>query len=304
MNTPEHFDHHLDGSTHWIRMHRQSHLRPCFHQGLLGEFSHFIHQLLLPSGAEVSNPLRHMVLGSQSHAFNLGGDLEFFAEQIRTQNRQALLDYGMMCVKGVHLLHTHFGHPVRTIALVQGDALGGGMEMALACQLIIAEEHTKMGLPEICFGLFPGMGAYSFLCQRVPPHVAERIILSGQVWSAKELLKMGVIDMIAPTGQGEHMVKQVIKQEQRAALGHLAMGQVRRAYGNVSLAELSGVVNTWVDTALALDDKSLRMMERLVRAQEKNIEKSVEKSSSMSKDVSALETANTTNDFGGARAVA
>ena len=74
----------------------------------------------------------------------------------------------------MHRFHGGLGGDVRTIALVQGDALGGGMELALSCHTIVAEEGVGMGLPEVLFGLFPGMGAYSFLCKRVSPQLAER----------------------------------------------------------------------------------------------------------------------------------
>src|SRR3546814_13167359 len=59
------------------------------------------------------------------------------------------------------------------VALVDGDALGGGFELALACQTIVAESGVQMGFPEVLFGLFPGMGAYSLLSQRGSPKVAE-----------------------------------------------------------------------------------------------------------------------------------
>ena len=97
------------------------------------------------------------------------------------------------CVDGVHHLHTGLGGDVRTIALVQGDALGGGMELALACHHIVAEEGVEMGLPEVLFGLFPGMGAYSFLSRRVSPQMAERIILEGRLYKATVKLEIPVL---------------------------------------------------------------------------------------------------------------
>ena len=122
--------------------------------------------------------LRHVVLASDADAFNLGGDLELFGRLIRAGNREPLLAYARRCIEGVHAIHNSLGGDVRTIALVQGDALGGGLELALACQTIVAEEGVTMGLPEVLFGLFPGMGAYSLLSRRVSPKRAEEMMLN------------------------------------------------------------------------------------------------------------------------------
>jgi DSF synthase len=140
----------------------------------------------------------HFVLASAAPAFNLGGDLELFSQLIRSNDREHLLAYARRCIDGVYGLHTGLGGDVRTIALVQGDALGGGLEMALACHTIVAEEGVGMGLPEVLFGLFPGMGAYSFLCKRVSPQLAEKIILDGNIYTSDEMYKMGVVDVLVP----------------------------------------------------------------------------------------------------------
>ena len=178
-----------------------------------------------------------------------------------------LLAYAPRCIDGVYGLHTGLGGDVRTIALVQGDALGGGLEMALACHTIVAEEGVGMGLPEVLFGLFPGMGAYSFLCKRVSPRQAEKMILSGEVYSSEEMYRLGVVDVLVPKGQGESAVQDLIRQHQRAPHSHMAMNAVRKIGQPVSYEELMGITEVWVDTALALGDKSLRTMERIVRAQ-------------------------------------
>src|ERR1700722_11042212 len=99
--------------------------------------------------------------------FNLGGDLGHFAQRIRQGDLTALRHYGHVAVEAIHRNTIAFGAPVVTIALVQGDALGGGFEHALSFDLIVAERSAKLGLPEILFNMFPGMGAYSFLSRRM-----------------------------------------------------------------------------------------------------------------------------------------
>lgn len=260
-----------DGNSHWMYMHHDapSGSRPCFRSDLLDDMWSFTSSITLREGERQPGRLRHFVLASAANAFNLGGDLELFSRLIRGNDRERLLAYARRCIDGVYTLHNGLGGDVRTIALVQGDALGGGLEMALACHTIVAEEGVEMGLPEVLFGLFPGMGAYSFLCKRVSPQLAERIVLEGNMYTSEQFHQMGIVDILVPKGQGEAAVQDLIRQQQRAPYSHLAMNAVRQLAQRVGYDELMGITEIWVDTALALGDKSLRMMERIVRAQER-----------------------------------
>ncbi|WAC64109.1 crotonase/enoyl-CoA hydratase family protein [Pseudoxanthomonas sp. SL93] len=260
-----------DGNSHWMYMHNDaaSGSRPCFRSDLLDEMWSFTSSITLRESERQVGRLRHFVLASSANAFNLGGDLDLFSKLIRSNDREHLLAYARRCIDGVYTLHTGLGGDVRTIALLQGDALGGGLEMALACHTIVAEEGVEMGLPEVLFGLFPGMGAYSFLCKRVAPQLAERIILEGNMYTSEQFHQMGIVDVLVPKGQGEAAVQDLIRQQQRAPHSHLAMNAVRGISQRVSYDELMNITEVWVDTALALGDKSLRMMERIVRAQER-----------------------------------
>lgn len=258
-----------NSAAHWVYMHSDiaRGVRPCFRTALMEDMWSFMTSITLRESQRAPGQLRHMVLASDAEAFNLGGDLELFSQLIRDNNRQQLLEYARRCVDGVYHLHTGMGGDVRTIALVQGDALGGGMELALACHAIVAEEGVGMGLPEVLFGLFPGMGAYSFLCKRVTPQLAEKIILDGTIYSSEEMHRMGVVDVLVPKGEGEAAVEELIRKQQRAPHAYLALNAVRGIAQPVGYNELMGVTEVWVDTALALGEKSLRTMDRIVRAQ-------------------------------------
>ena len=257
------------GSAHWLYMHADiaRGVRPCFRTALMDDMWSFLTSITLREAQRQPGKLRHVVLASDADAFNLGGDLELFSRLIRDGNREQLLAYARRCIDGVYHLHASLGGDVRTIALVQGDALGGGMELALACHTIVAEEGVGMGLPEVLFGLFPGMGAYSFLCKRVPPQLAEKIILDGNIYSSEELYRLGVVDILVPKGEGEAAVQELIRQQQRAPHAHLALNAVRAIAQPVGYDELMGITEVWVDSALALGDRSLRTMDRIVRAQ-------------------------------------
>ena len=259
------------GTEHWLYMHADAGngVRPCFRTTLMDDMWSYLTSITLRESQRRPGQLRHVVLASDADAFNLGGDLELFARLIRAGNREQLLAYARRCIEGVHAIHGSLGGDVRTIALVQGDALGGGLELALACQTIVAEEGATMGLPEVLFGLFPGMGAYSFLCKRVPAQLAEKIILEGNMFTAEEMHAMGVVDVLVPKGQGEAAVRDLIRQQQRSPVAHLALNQVRQIAQPVGYDELMGITEVWVDAALALGDRSLRTMERIVNAQKR-----------------------------------
>ncbi len=254
---------------HWLFMHADaaSGIRPCCRKDMLDEMWNFMSAITRSPAELNSGKLRHFVLASDANAYNLGGDLDLFTRLIREGNRDRLLTYAQRCVEGVHHLHTGFGGDVRSIALIQGDALGGGLEMALACHTIVAEEGCGMGLPEVLFGLFPGMGAYSFLCKRVAPQLAEKIILDGRVYSSEEMHAMGVVDVLVPKGQGAKAVEDLIRQHQRIPHSYLAMNAARNLAQAVRYDELLEITKVWVDSALALGDKSLRTMDRLIKAQ-------------------------------------
>lgn len=267
----------LATNTYWCHMHArrfplESGYRACFSTQLIKEVRDFQKRTADKLSAQATRPdarLAHVVLASDADVFNLGGDLELFCRLIRDRNREHLLAYARQCVEGVYAFHAHLNRNAHTIALVQGDALGGGFEAALSCQTIIAEEGVGMGFPEVLFDLFPGMGAYSFLCKRVSPKFAEEMMLNGAVYSSEDLHRLGVIDILVPRGDGVQAVHELVRRNQRITHARGAMNRVREIAQPVNLIELMQVTEIWVDTAMQLGEKSLRTMERLVRAQEK-----------------------------------
>ena len=257
---------------HASRFPRDTGYRACFSTLLIKEVREYQKRISDRLTLQATNGdlrLAHVVLASDADVFNLGGDLELFCRLIESRNREHLLAYARQCVEGVFGFHDQLNRNVHSVALVQGDALGGGFEAALSCHSIIAESGVGMGFPEVLFDLFPGMGAYSFLCQRVSPRFAEEMVLNGTIYSSDELHRLGVVDVLVPKGQGVQAVHDLIRRNQRISHARTAMNRVRQLHHTVSLAELMQITEIWVDTAMQLGEKSLRTMERLVRAQRK-----------------------------------
>ncbi|MBR0653755.1 crotonase/enoyl-CoA hydratase family protein [Plastoroseomonas arctica] len=255
--------------THWC--HMRPYGRPCFTAELLRDCAE-VHRSLRTM-FELDAPVQYHVLASRTAGvFNLGGDLVHFAESIRAGNRAALRRYGEACIRIAYDNYIACDLPMITIALIQGDALGGGFESALAHDLIVAERHAKFGLPEILFNLFPGMGATSFLNRKIGPVAAERLIMSGRLYTAEELHAMGVVDVLAEDGEGEVAVRRLIAEQGRKHNAHLAIYRARRRANPVTYAELSDIVDIWIDAALGVSEHDLRKMQRLAMAQDRRVQ--------------------------------
>jgi DSF synthase len=251
----------------WYYMHAAP--RPSFTVGLLDELCRFQRQTAAEIESADGRDIRYIALASDvPGVFNLGGDLDLFGRLIETQNRDALRAYANACVDALYgnVSHLHSSDVV-TISLVQGDALGGGFEAAMSSDVLIAERSAKLGLPEILFNLFPGMGAYSFLSRKVGIAQAERIILSGRIYRAEELHELGVVDVLAEDLQGEMAVYDHIQRANRASNGYRALRAAKQRVNPVTYQELLDIAEIWVDAALRLEARDLRMMARLVTRQ-------------------------------------
>lgn len=250
----------------------------CFSLGLLKDIREH-DEALAANGGQIdfngqATKAKHYVLASRTpKVFNLGGDLALFVLLIKARDRDALAHYARLCIDNMYPRIRNFFCPdLTTISLVQGDALGGGFESALSSDVIVAEESAQLGLPEILFNLFPGMGAYSLLSRRIGMRATEELILSGRVLSGKRLHEMGVVDVLAPDGQGESAVRDWIMRNARRRNGMQAVFQARQLVQPVTREELDAVTNAWVDAALRLEDRDLKMMGRIVRAQMRRME--------------------------------
>ncbi len=245
---------------------------PCFNQDMVEELHHGANELQQYQGKcihdETWAPVEFSVIASRrAGIFNLGGDLMLFLNLIREKDREGLLNYAMYCIDAIYTHVTGYDASIITVSLIQGDALGGGLELALASDIIVAEAGTRMGLPEILFNLCPGMGAYSFLARRVGMRKAEEVLLSGNIYSAEDFSDMGVVDVLAPAGEGDRVVKDLIRKRKRHVNGASAIYDCRRHIWPVTHEELSKIAVTWVDAALRIEEKDMKMMQRLLSSQ-------------------------------------
>ena len=249
--------------------------RPCFTMTLLKEALEIQQSIIkyfksLPEKAEPA--IRYLIMASHiPGVYNLGGDLDLFIKLIADKNKDTLLEYATCCIDICYLNAVSLHLPITTISLVEGAALGGGFESALSSNILIAEKNAEMGFPEIRFNLFPGMGAYSLLARTLGIITAEKMITSGEIYSAEELYDLGIVNTLAEAGKGRETVEKFIRQHSRSSNGMRAVQLARQRYNPVSYKELMDITRIWVDAALRIKPSDLRMMKRLVKAQARMI---------------------------------
>jgi len=247
---------------------------PCCSRELLDDLDH--HQKILEkSGGKIKigdqlHDVRYAVAASLTPGvFNLGGDLGLFSALIKSKDRQALLKYSTKCLDVIFTRTSHYKFPLITISLVQGDALGGGLEAALSSDVIIAERGAKMGFPEMLFNLIPGHGAFSMAARKIGVTEAERMILSGRIYTAEELHELGMVDVIADKGKGVEAVRDYVAKRARCSNAYMALQKARHRFNPVTYQEMMDITGIWIEAAMQLTEKDLKVMDRFLRSQQK-----------------------------------
>jgi DSF synthase len=212
--------------------------------------------------------VRHFVMASDvPRVFNFGGDLSLFVLLVRARDLDSLRLYARRCIELVWWLENAAQLGVHTTALVQGDSLGGGLEAALLHHTVIFERSAQAGYPEVLFNLFPGMGAWNLTLRKGGFAVANDMVLSGKIYTADQLYRRGLVDIVADDGSGEAALEQFVRTMEPRFHGTLAALKARRIAAPISYDSLQAIVELWAATALGLTNRDLRLMERLARAQ-------------------------------------
>lgn len=252
----------------WMMLH--AHPRPCFNPELLKDISN-----LTRAVRAFHQPIDFWVTGSTVPGlYNVGGDLSYFAQHIRAGERAPLMAYARACVDAVYEALTGFGVGAITIAMIEGTALGGGFEAALAHEYVLAQKDVKMGFPEIAFNLYPGMGAYSLVARKAHMRLAEQLISSGEAHTAEWHHEKGLVDRLFEQGEAYKATRTFIDSLRPKLNGMRAMLRTRRRVLPISKTELLDITEDWAESAFQLEEKDLAYMERLVLLQGKRSAKS------------------------------
>jgi enoyl-CoA hydratase len=193
--------------------------------------------------------VRVLVLtGAGEKAFVAGADIQEFAERTPLEQREAMT--------GTRLFEAVAACPKPTIAMVNGFALGGGCELAMACDMRVASDRARFGQPEINLGIIPGGGGTQRLPRLVGTGQALRLILSGELIDAAEAARIGLADLVVPAADLRARTLELagrIAEKSPVAL-RLAKAAVRAASEMPLAAGLRYETELFV-TAFASEDK-------------------------------------------------
>lgn len=239
----------------------------CYSLAAMGELQQVFNDISANPGL-----VKHFVMASGvANVFNFGGDLSLFVLLVRARDLDSLKLYARRCVDLVWWLENAAQIGVHTTALVQGDTLGGGLESALLHHNVIFERSSQAGFPEVLFNLFPGMGAWPLTIRKAGFAVANDMILSGQIYSADQLHRSGLVDLVVEDGGGEAALAKIVRSVNPRLRGILAALHARRVAAPITYESLQSVVELWAVAALRLTDRDLKLMERLARAQVRKV---------------------------------
>ena len=235
----------------------------CYSLAAMGEL-----QRVFSDIAENVGLVKHFVMTSDvPGVFTFGGDLSLFVLLIRARDMDSLRMYGRRCVDLVWWMENASKLGIHTTVLIQGDTLGGGLESIMPFHKIIFERSAQAGFPEVLFNLFPGMGAWNFTIRKAGFSVANEMILSGRLYTADQLFRRHLVDLVVEDGEGEAALSAVVNSVHPRLRGTLAALEARRLAAPITYANLMQIVDQWTETAMTLTDRDLRLMERLARAQ-------------------------------------
>lgn len=170
---------------------------------------------------------RVVILSGEGKAFCAGGDIEAWSDETPQE-------FGRHWVRDGH---TAFDALARLrqplIAVLDGHALGGGLELAACADLRIAEEHIKIGQPETGLGIIPGWSGTQRAVRRFGAQTIRRMAVMGEVFTAQQALALRLVDHVVPTGKGaelaEEMAQNVLTRSPRAT--ELAKMMINAAEG-------------------------------------------------------------------------
>lgn len=184
--------------------------------------------------------IRCLIITGSDTVFAAGADISQMVEagpiEVMARNLQKYWRTIMDCPKPV-------------IAAIEGFALGGGLELALCADIIVAGEGARLGLPEVKIGILAGGGGTQKLTRLIGSKRAMLLLLTGKMFGAAEALNMGVVSDVAPTGQALPRALEIAREI--AAQPPIAVMQIKEI--------VNAGINAPLDTALMLERKALQL---------------------------------------------
>jgi enoyl-CoA hydratase/carnithine racemase len=155
--------------------------------------------------AEADPEVRVLIFNGNGRSFSVGGDIEGFGELGDAGDRRSYMREAIGAMRAVE------DCPKPTIAAIHGHCAGGGCELTLVCDLVVADETVKIGTPEATVGLVPGPGLArgSSHCNL---HWMKYMVMTGELLDAEQARLAGLVNLIVPAGEHEERARQLAEQ--------------------------------------------------------------------------------------------
>ncbi|MBK9191096.1 MAG: 3-hydroxyacyl-CoA dehydrogenase/enoyl-CoA hydratase family protein [Crocinitomicaceae bacterium] len=148
--------------------------------------------------AEKNDAVKTIVLTGSGKAFVAGADIKFFVQNIKSSKIDRIIEFTSY---GQRVFDKIENSSKKVVAVINGLALGGGLELALCADIIYALPKSKFAFPETGIGIYPGLGGTQRSAKRIGKGLAKYLILSGKMIGAKEAIEIGLVDKIIDTGE-------------------------------------------------------------------------------------------------------
>lgn len=219
-------------------------------------------------GEASESPIMFFAYRGVGPVFSLGGDLDFYLDCLATNDRAGLQQYADLAVEVISLNSSGLNGMVVSLAAVHGKALGGGIDPARACNIMIGEQSASFSYPEINYNHFP-ISAVPILSRHTGSIEAERILMSGEEYTAQEFCERGALDAVVPDGTGDDWIRGYAKRNLPTHRARVALfGAFSRRAGNLA-ADLAEASDTWVNHIMRLRPLEISKLQRIAQAQER-----------------------------------
>ena len=188
--------------------------------------------------------IRVLIIKGAGRTFSAGGDIKKMIDSESPMDMTEVMKHITRLSKTLYLL------PQITIASIHGSAAGLGFTLALACDILVAEDSSKLAMNFIGIGLVPDGGGHFFLKERVGVTNAKKMIWGGEVFEAKTAKAAGLVDELVPTGQAEAAAGQVAKALLSAPIS--AMIASKKILHEANRAELEQILAMESDAQIAM----------------------------------------------------
>ncbi|WAP70551.1 crotonase/enoyl-CoA hydratase family protein [Jiella pelagia] len=254
----------------WLVMHPEP--KPVFTLPLVDSVLRVQEALRAMVEAGEPMPVEVIAYRTAGPAFSLGGDLDYYLDCLARRDREGLVRYAETACAVIAGNLSGLGGHFATIAAVHGRALGGGIDPARACHVMVAEESATFCYPEINYNHFP-IAAAPILARRIGAVEAERMLLSGHSFTAEEFYEKGAVEAVVGDGGSAMWVRDFCRKSAGSRRSRIAIATAFNRMAPDLTTELHIAGAAWVEHMLALGEAETTKLQRIVQAQKRLLDR-------------------------------